>query len=62
VTLFRVIMQVRAVREEPRISEQQFGNLRDIETIRRCKDERKMFGRFFYRFPDGEAGLDVYRL
>jgi len=52
--------QVKVVREEPRISEQQFGNLRDIEAIRRCKEERKVFGRFFFRFPDGEAGLDVY--
>lgn len=52
---------VKVVREEPRIAEQQYGNLRDMETIARCKEERKKFGRFFYRFPDGEAGLDVYR-
>ena len=25
-----------------------------------AKAERSEFGRFFYRFPSGEAGLDVY--
>jgi hypothetical protein len=25
-----------------------------------AKSERSKFGRFFYRFPSGEAGLDVY--
>ena len=25
-----------------------------------AKAERSKFGRFFYRFPSGEAGLDVY--
>lgn len=40
--------------------EVQFGNLHNVETLRRCRQERNEFGRFFYRFPDGEAGLDVY--
>ena len=52
--------QVKGVREEPRISEQQFGNLHDLDSIRRSKVERKLYGRFFYRFKNGEAGLDVY--
>jgi len=52
--------QIKAVREEPRISEQQFGNLHHLESIRNSKVERKMYGRFFYRFTNGEAGLDVY--
>jgi broad specificity phosphatase PhoE len=47
-------------REEPRIAEQQFGNFQDTEAIRKAKNERRRFGRFFYRFPQGEAGLDVY--
>jgi broad specificity phosphatase PhoE len=25
-----------------------------------AKEERRNFGRFFFRFPNGEAGLDVY--
>ena len=46
--------QVKGVREEPRVSEQQFGNLHNLESIRNSKIERKMYGRFFYRFPDGK--------
>lgn len=52
--------QVKGVREEPRISEQQFGNLHHLDSIRNSKVERKRYGRFFYRFKNGEAGLDVY--
>ena len=26
----------------------------------RAKEERARFGRFFYRFPNGESGADVY--
>jgi hypothetical protein len=28
--------------------------------VRTAKAERRTFGRFFFRFPNGEAGLDVY--
>ena len=52
--------QVRGMRQDPRVAEQQFGNLQDLERIRQSKDERHKYGRFFYRFPNGEAGLDVY--
>lgn len=52
--------QVRGMREEPRMAEQQFGNLQNLEAIRKSKNERHLYGRFFYRFPNGEAGLDVY--
>ena len=37
-------------REEPRIAEQQFGNLHHLDAIRNSKVERKLYGRFFYRF------------
>jgi hypothetical protein len=30
------------------------------DLIRTAKAERHTFGRFFFRFPNGEAGLDVY--
>lgn len=52
--------RVLARREDPRISEQQFGNYQDYDEVQRAKKERANFGRFFYRFPDGEAGLDVF--
>jgi len=47
-------------REEPRIAEQQFGNFQNPRKVRTAKMERRTFGRFFFRFPNGEAGLDVY--
>jgi hypothetical protein len=28
--------------------------------MQQCKRQRSQFGRFYYRFPDGESGLDVY--
>ncbi len=38
-------------REEPRLREQDFGNFQNIEKIIRCRQERKLFGSFYYRFP-----------
>ena len=46
--------------KEPRISEQQFGNFQNVRQVLDAKAERHRFGRFYYRFPSGEAGLDVY--
>ncbi|KAL1530250.1 hypothetical protein AB1Y20_001165 [Prymnesium parvum] len=46
--------------EEPRIREQDFGNFQDIAAMTECKAMRNRFGRFFYRFPNGESGADVY--
>jgi hypothetical protein len=37
------------VREEPRLTEQQFGNFQNLATIRDSKQERARFGRFYYR-------------
>lgn len=44
---------------EPRIREQEFGNLQGDEfaSFRRAQ---AAIGRFFYRFPTGESGCDVY--
>jgi len=42
------------------MAEQQFGNLQDSEAMKKIKNERHLYGRFFYRFPSGEAGMDVY--
>ena len=52
--------QVIGIREEPRVSEQQFGNFQDVEQVRDAKAERSDYGRFYYRFPNGESGFDVY--
>jgi len=47
------------VQEEPRIREQDFGNFQN-SNMSKCKRERARFGRFFYRFPDGESCADLY--
>lgn len=51
---------VKGVQEEVQIREQDFGNFQDLEGKQREKNERLRFGRFFYRFPNGESGADVY--
>lgn len=48
------------VREEPRLTEQQFGNFQNVANVRAAKQERGEYGRFYYRFAQGESGLDVY--
>jgi len=51
--------QVKHTYIEPRIREQEFGNLQgdDFKNFRR---EQNQVGRFWYRFPSGESGADVY--
>ena len=46
-------------REEPRIREQDFGNLQTND-IKKQKKARRKFSKFFYRFQNGESGADVY--
>ncbi|MEV6651547.1 histidine phosphatase family protein [Streptomyces sp. NPDC051219] len=48
------------VREEPRLREQDWGNWQDREDVRMQKAYRDRYGHFFYRFPQGESGADVY--
>lgn len=38
------------------LAAQDFGNFQDMEGKEREKTERLRFGRFFYRFPNGESG------
>mmetsp|Transcript_4849 Transcript_4849/g.6549 ORF Transcript_4849/g.6549 Transcript_4849/m.6549 type:complete len:270 (+) Transcript_4849:92-901(+) len=52
--------QLIGLREEPRLVEQQFGNFQDEKVMKKAKAERYKYGSFFYRFPNGESGLDVY--
>ena len=52
--------RVAGVREDPRIREQDFGNFQDRDRMRVEKETRLRYGRFFYRFPNGESAADVY--
>uniref|UniRef100_A0A1D2AFU0 Broad-range acid phosphatase DET1 n=1 Tax=Auxenochlorella protothecoides TaxID=3075 RepID=A0A1D2AFU0_AUXPR len=52
--------QIMGAQEEVQLREQDFGNFQDAEGKQREKAERLRFGRFFYRFPNGESGADVY--
>lgn len=52
--------RVIGVREECRIREQDFGNFQVEERMNAIKIAREKFGRFFYRFPEGESAADVF--
>eukprot|EP00249_Psilotum_nudum_P010876 c22824_g1_i1 orf=144-992(-) len=52
--------RILGVREEPRLREQDFGNFQEEERMNVLKEIRNQFGRFFYRFPEGESGVDVF--
>lgn len=52
--------RVKKVIHEPNLREQDFGNFQDPDEMDVSIKERKRFGRFFYRFPHGESGADVY--
>lgn len=47
-------------REDPRIREQDFGNYQKPSVVNQCKKERAQFGAFYFRFPNGESGADVF--
>ncbi|OAY85221.1 Phosphoglycerate mutase-like protein AT74 [Ananas comosus] len=53
-------LRIAGIREEPRLREQDFGNFQDREKMRVEKETRQRYGRFFYRFPNGESAADVY--
>lgn len=46
--------------EEPRLREQEWGYLRTGNELKQQKQKREEYGIFYYRFPGGEAGSDVY--
>ncbi|KAH9612666.1 hypothetical protein KSS87_008256 [Heliosperma pusillum] len=52
--------RIIGVREECRIREQDFGNFQVAGRMKIIKETRQKFGRFFYRFPEGESAADVY--
>jgi broad specificity phosphatase PhoE len=47
-------------REEPRIREQEWGHLRNIDDCENTDRERDAYGTFYFRIPDGESAADVY--
>ena len=53
-------INVASTYEDPRIREQDFGHLRAVEAAKLIDAERRAFGAFFYRVPDGESGADVF--
>lgn len=46
--------------EDTNLREQEFGNFQDPASMEKDKKIRKHFGRFWFRFPNGESGADVY--
>lgn len=48
------------VKDDPRIREQDFGNYQNVSSMNDVMEERKNYGHFFYRFPQGESAADVY--
>ncbi|KAL6989618.1 hypothetical protein U1Q18_015369 [Sarracenia purpurea var. burkii] len=52
--------RIIGVREECRVREQDFGNFQEEQRMKVIKETREKFGRFFYRFPEGESASDVY--
>ncbi|KAF6171637.1 hypothetical protein GIB67_042152 [Kingdonia uniflora] len=52
--------RIIGVREECRVREQDFGNFQVEERMKVVKQTRERFGRFFFRFPDGESAADVF--
>ncbi|OVA11396.1 Histidine phosphatase superfamily [Macleaya cordata] len=52
--------RIIGVREECRVREQDFGNFQVAERMKAIKETRERFGRFFFRFPEGESAADVF--
>jgi broad specificity phosphatase PhoE len=46
--------------QDPRLREQDYGLMQSVEENQQRRQERALYGRFFYRFPGGESGADVF--
>ena len=53
-------MDSTRVFDDPRLREQEWGNFRSPEETALVQKERYAYGTFYYRFPSGESGADVY--
>ena len=52
--------EVTGLRSAVQLREQDFGNFQTPSKINADMEERNRFGRFWFRFPNGESGSDVY--
>ena len=52
--------QVKFLRQDPRLREQEWGNFQCSQESEDILKERETVGRFFYRFQTGGSGADVY--
>ncbi len=52
-------IEAERVVAEPRLREQDWGNLQDPVQQEMLKHQRHAFGHFFFRLPNGESGADV---
>ena len=52
--------QLVGFQEEVQLREQDWGNFQAPGEQARNYEARLKYGRFFYRFPDGESAADVY--
>ena len=48
------------ISEDPRLREQDWGNFQNADVVQACTVERRKFGPFYFRFPNGESGSDVF--
>ena len=56
----RIEPNIFEVLEDPRIREQEFGHTNSFTDLDEVIAERKAYGKFYYRLPDGESPADVY--
>ena len=50
----RPLLQVLYYREDPRLREQEWGNLQDPDKMEDIRRQRRQTGAFYFRFPTGE--------
>jgi broad specificity phosphatase PhoE len=55
-----LLSQILTERQDPRLREEEFGNIADVEKRSQELEEQKNFAHFFYRFTCGESSADVY--
>ncbi|CAN4092555.1 unnamed protein product [Withania somnifera] len=51
---------ITGVREECRLREMDYAKFQNTEKMEEYKKERERYGKFFYRFLNGESAADVY--
>lgn len=54
-------VNISFIKEDPRLIEQQWGNRQAYSDMSVIEKERLTYGSFFYRFLNGESGVDVWQ-